>query len=155
MATDVCSSVFVVIGHQANKIKAELSTYSVTFVENPDYTAGLSSSLAAGVRALSPEVDAAFICLGDMPKVSASHLQKLIDAYDPQNNHSICLPVFSGKRGNPVLWGSQHFPELLKVEGDKGARDLLGKFADQVLEVQMEDDGVHFDIDTCAELLVP
>lgn len=152
IALSVCSDVFVVIGHQANTIKEELSDLPVTFVDSPEYAAGLGHSLAAGVRALPPVVDAALVCLGDMPRITASHMRRLIDAYNPVLNHSICLPVFSGKRGNPVLWGGTHFTELQQLEGDKGARNLLIRFADQVFEVQMEDDAIHFDIDTPVEL---
>ncbi|MFC1664342.1 NTP transferase domain-containing protein [Pseudomonadota bacterium] len=148
----VCPQVFVVTGHQSAQIKSELTNHAVTFVSNLDYASGLSSSLAAGITALPPEIDAAIICLGDMPRTKAEHLKNLMDAYDPQHDHSICLPVFSGKRGNPVLWGHKYFSELTHLKGDKGARDLLNEYHDQVLEVQMDDNSIHFDIDTPAEL---
>jgi len=152
IALSVCSDVFVVVGHQADRIKEELSGLPVTFVDSPEYAAGLGHSLAAGVRALPPIIDAALICLGDMPRITASHMRRLMNAYNPNLNHSICLPVFASKRGNPVLWGGKHFAELQQLKGDKGARNLLTRFADQMLEVQIEDASIHFDIDTPVEL---
>ncbi|MGH8609781.1 MAG: nucleotidyltransferase family protein, partial [Gammaproteobacteria bacterium] len=56
------------------------------------------------------------------------------------------------KRGNPVLWGAQHFPRLLQLSGDQGARGLFRDLADQIVEVEMPGDAVLVDIDTQAAL---
>jgi CTP:molybdopterin cytidylyltransferase MocA len=51
-----------------------------------------------------------------------------------------------------VLWGAQHFPRLLELSGDQGARLLFRELADQIFEVAMPDDAVLLDIDTQAAL---
>jgi CTP:molybdopterin cytidylyltransferase MocA len=51
-----------------------------------------------------------------------------------------------------VLWSAQHFPRLLELSGDQGARVLFRDLADQILEVDMPDDAVLVDIDTQAAL---
>jgi molybdenum cofactor cytidylyltransferase len=100
------------------------------------------------VDALSPDTDAAVIALGDMPLVSAEVVRRLIAAYSPAEHRSICVPVFRGERGNPVLWGHQHFEALKAMSGDKGARMLLDQLTDEIVEIAMPDDAVLRDADT-------
>ena len=58
------------------------------------------------------------------------------------------MPTHNGKRGNPVLWGSRFFAEIVAVAGDVGARHLIGDYAELVCEVELADGGVLVDIDT-------
>jgi molybdenum cofactor cytidylyltransferase len=102
----------VVTGRDAGLIEAALDGLPVTFVHNADYAQGLSTSLRAGIAALTPDTDAAVIALGDMPLVSPDVVRKLIAALSPAEHRSICVPVHKGERGNPVLWGRQHFEAL-------------------------------------------
>ena len=146
------SPVVVVTGHESDKVRAALAGVTVTLVHNPDYAEGLSTSLRAGVRALPDDIDAALICLGDMPDISADHVARLIAAFDPDEGRTICIPTFAGKRGNPILWGVSFLPEFASLKGDTGARHLLGEHAEAVCEVAMPDDATLRDIDTPEEL---
>jgi molybdenum cofactor cytidylyltransferase len=139
--------IVVVVGHQAAEVRAALAGRAVTFVANPDYAAGLSTSLRAGVAALA-DVDGAVVCLGDMPWVRAEHVRALVDAFDPAAGRTICVPVHQGKRGNPVLIGARHFPALGRLTGDVGARALIEEHADEVCAVPVADGGVTLDVDT-------
>ncbi len=58
------------------------------------------------------------------------------------------MPVIDGKRGNPVLWSRRFFPELMALQGDMGARFLIGKYPEAVVEVPMTGQGALIDIDT-------
>jgi molybdenum cofactor cytidylyltransferase len=144
--------VVVVTGHQAGEVRAALAGLDVRFVHNPDYEQGLSTSLRHGIgaldEALDGAVDGALVCLGDMPQVSAGHLDKVIAAFDPDEGRAICVPTSDGKRGNPVLWGAQFFAEIGAVSGDVGARHLIGEYAEMVCEVELGDGAVLVDIDT-------
>jgi molybdenum cofactor cytidylyltransferase len=108
----------------------------------------MSASLRAGIRALSPKADAAVVMLGDMPQVSAPLIQRLIAAYNPLEGRSIVVPTVAGKRGNPVLFDRRYFPEMLELEGDVGARHLIGAHDDQVAELAVDDAAVFTDVDT-------
>jgi molybdenum cofactor cytidylyltransferase len=88
------------------------------------------------------------IALGDMPLVSADVVRKLIAAYSPAEHRSLIVPVFGGERGNPVLWGRQHFEALKGLSGDRGARALFDQCAEELVEVAMPDDAVLKDADT-------
>lgn len=115
---------------------------------NPNPEAGLSGSLAAGLRALSEDVAVAIICLGDMPAVPAVVIDKLLAAIDPAEGRLIAVPVHAGKRGNPVAWSRRLFEDLLAVEGDRGGRTVLEANPDLMVEVPVDAPGVHLDIDT-------
>ena len=143
----------VVTGHEREGVEAVLSGDDVTFAHNPDFRKGLSTSLARGVAALPGGVEGAIVCLADMPGVRAEHLERLRDAFDPGAGAAICVATRRGKRGNPVLFGSRFFAEMCDVEGDVGARHLIGAHADLVREVEMPDDGVLLDIDSPSALL--
>lgn len=140
--------VVVVLGHQAEMVRAVLSGRDVTFVVNPDYAEGLSTSLRTGIAALPPDADGALVCLGDMPNVKPEHVDRLIAAFNPTEGRAICVPTKDGKRGNPVLWAARFFPEMKTVAGDVGAKHLIGEHADLVRDVPIDDPGVLLDIDT-------
>ncbi|MDH3315774.1 MAG: nucleotidyltransferase family protein, partial [Gammaproteobacteria bacterium] len=143
-----CDGVIVVTGHEAAQVETALEGASVGTVRCADYASGLSASLKTGVDALPGNCDAAVICLGDMPGVTADHIDRLIAAFDPMEGRAVCVPTFEGKRGNPVLWHRGFFSEIASVRGDVGARHLIGEHEDLVCEVAMEDPGVLLDVDT-------
>ena len=138
----------VVTGHEHEKVEAALGKRDIGVVLNPDYDRGLSTSLKAGIAALPEAVDGAVVLLGDMPDITANHIDRLIAAFDPEEGRSICVPTCQGKRGNPVLWGAQYFEEMRGLKGDIGAKHLLGEYAHNVCEVAFEDDAPLRDIDT-------
>jgi len=140
--------IVVVTGHNALQVKTALGDLGDLCIENPNYAAGMSTSLRCGVQALGQEIDGALVILGDMPQVSSTHINRLIDAFAPENGVEACLPVYQGKRGNPVLWGRRYFEEIKAISGDKGARELIRKFENKITLVNMPDDGIFLDVDT-------
>ncbi len=150
----VASSVIVVTGHDEIAVRKALEGLNLRFVQNPDYAEGLSTSLKAGIRALDSSVTAAVVCLGDMPGVSSALIDRLIAAFEPERGALIVAPGRKGLRGNPVLWARRFFPEILKLEGDMGARKLASSYAEGVVEIEVEDDGAFLDIDTPEALAI-
>jgi molybdenum cofactor cytidylyltransferase len=144
--------VVVVLGHMADQVKAAIvqavPTSHLRFVTNPDFAEGLSTSVRTGIAALGKDIDAAIVQLGDMPGVNSGLLDRLMAAFSPVEGRSICVPTVGGKRGNPVLWDRRFFSEIAKVEGDTGAKHLIGEHADLVCEVEMTGEAAITDIDT-------
>jgi len=139
----------VVTGHQAGKVKAALEARpGLKLVEARDHATGMAASLKAGLKSLSPEIDAALVILGDMPQISADLLKRLIGAYQPLEGRAIVLPVADGKRGNPVLFDRRFFAEMLQLEGDVGARHIIGGNAELVAEVPAPAHEIFMDVDT-------
>jgi molybdenum cofactor cytidylyltransferase len=140
--------VYVVTGHDEKAVRDALDGLDVAFVTNPRFEDGLSTSLKEGIDRLPDSVDGALIVLGDMPLVPVATMNKLIGAFEPAENRSICVPVFQGERGNPILWGRQHFADFEGIKGDGGAKVLLVVNSDSVTEVPVRSEGVLTDFDT-------
>jgi molybdenum cofactor cytidylyltransferase len=87
-----------------------------------------------------------------MPGISPRILKRLVAAFDPGEGRSICLPTFGGTRGNPALFDARFIPEILEVEGDRGARPVILAHGAEVVEVPVdalaEGAGVLMDVDT-------
>ena len=145
--------VIVVVGHQRREIEKVLAGLPARIVHNANFADGLCTSLRAGIAAVPAESDGAVVCLGDMPQVDASLIDRLIGAFDPDRGALVIVPTFEGKRGNPVLWSRRFFPDLMAIEGDIGARHLIGRYGEAVLELPMEGKGALTDIDTPEALL--
>jgi molybdenum cofactor cytidylyltransferase len=145
--------VMLVTGHEAEKVQAALIDEDIKIVHNPDFAEGLSTSLHCGLTHLSGDIDAAVICLADMPAVSSVIIDRLIAAFNPEENRLICVPFYQGQRGNPVVLAKRFFSEMNELSGDKGAREFLQKYADLVCEVEIDDEGILYDIDEPEALL--
>ncbi len=148
VAASRAAPVVTVVGHESARVRAALAGSDVTFAENPDFAEGLSTSLVAGLDALPGDVDGAIICLGDMPRVDAQIIDRLIAAFDPLEGRAICVPTFNGKQGNPILMAKRFFNEMREITGDRGARHLIDGYQELTCEVEMEGDGVLVDVDT-------
>ncbi|MGI9380939.1 MAG: NTP transferase domain-containing protein [Methyloligellaceae bacterium] len=142
------TNIVVVVGHEASVVKASLASYAVKWVENPDYAQGLSTSLKKGVLEVSPESEGILVCLGDMPILTASHITKLGDAFVEAGPDAIIVPKFNGKQGNPILWSRTYRDELLSLSGDIGAKSLIQRHEEQVVDIDFIDEAVVTDVDT-------
>ncbi|MEB4591553.1 molybdopterin-binding/glycosyltransferase family 2 protein [Candidatus Thiothrix sp. Deng01] len=146
-----CVQTLVVTGHEAEAVEDALQGCAVSFAHNAGFAAGMASSLRCGLRALPPDLDGAIILLGDMPQLDSSHINSLLDTFDPAAP-AIVAPERDGKRGNPVLWPRHYFAEMQALQGDQGARSMVLKYADDMVLVAVEDDAIFTDIDTPEEL---
>jgi len=140
--------VIVVTGHQRERVEAALAGLPVQFAYNPNFADGLGTSLKAGIAMLPAETDGTIVCLGDMPQVDAALIDRLIAAFDPDKGALVVVPTIEGKRGNPVVWSRRFFPDLMAVEGDVGARYLIGRYAEAVTEVPLTGKAALTDVDT-------
>ena len=130
------------------QVEAAVAGLDVKLVHNPDFANGLSTSVKAGLSAVPQDVDGAIVCLGDMPQVRAPLIDQLALAFDPEKGALIVVPSVDGKRGNPVVWSRRFFHELMGLEGDVGARHVIGRYPEAVAEVPVADKAVFVDVDT-------
>jgi len=140
--------VIVVTGHEREKVELALKGLPVRLVHNPSYVDGLGTSLKAGIAAVPEESDAVIVCLGDMPQVDAALIDRLIAAFDPERGGLVVVPSIDGRRGNPVVWSRRFFQDLMGIQGDVGARYLIGNYAESVVEVPVAGEAALTDVDT-------
>ncbi len=141
------SEVVVVLGAGETILRERVDLAGCSVVVNREYAQGVSGSIKMGLKGLRPDTDAAVILLGDMPDITKATLQKLMLAHE-KIRLFFTLPTYRGKRGNPVIVDSSAFPEVLKLEGDTGIRQLFGLHPEAVQRVEVDDPAILFDIDT-------
>jgi molybdenum cofactor cytidylyltransferase len=121
--------VILVVGHEADEVRAAVADLPVACVVNPDAAAGQSTSVRAGIAALSPDIAAAAFILGDQPGVDSNVIDTLITAWRT-SGAPVVVPRYEDRMGNPVLFDRRLFPELAALEGDAGARPVVRAYHD-------------------------
>ena len=123
-------------------------------VRNERWREGMATSLVEGTRYLmgwERERNCRFagvmVGLGDMPLLTASAIEKLLAAFGTGKEDRIVAPVWQGRRGHPVIIGREYWPELLELQGDRGAAPILRRHGDKVRMVEA-DEAVCRDVDT-------
>jgi molybdenum cofactor cytidylyltransferase len=145
--------IIVILGHEADQVRAAVGERRVIFVENREYREGLGSSVRTGLAAILVPTDAIMIYLPDQPLLEPVEVNFLIRAFAEagNTNKSIVVPLFRGQRGNPVIIDSSYQTSILAMAGETGCRRVIKQNPDQVLTVEMETDHVVRDVDTADE----
>jgi molybdenum cofactor cytidylyltransferase len=152
VVSQVCASrldeVVVVLGGHAEEIAAVVDMGRARAVVNPDYAAGLSSSLQAGIAAMGEEVERVIIVLGDQPDVSSSLLDTLLDLQETSGRPAASLS-FDGLLHPPVVLDRSLWSGLAELQGDVGCRALIRGRPELVAALPMVGRTGHpIDIDT-------
>ena len=136
-----------VIDHVLHAVKASGLPHYV--VEADASRPGMGDSIAAGVKA-TPDANGWLILPADLPLVRSETL--LAIAHAPLI--AVTVPVFEGQRGHPVRFAAACSPELMNLEGNSGAAQVIRLFAaiNSVAYVEVDDCGVVTDIDTLDDL---
>jgi molybdenum cofactor cytidylyltransferase len=140
--------VLVCLGPDDDSLQAMLAERGVESVICHNASQGMGATLAEGMAAL-PGWQAVVVGLADMPWVRPGTWRRLADAATPA---TICAPVYRGRRGNPVAFGSGFFAALRESSGDIGARALVESERDHLLLVDVDDPGVLRDVDLPSDL---
>jgi len=144
--------IVVVVGHQADEVAHAVSGVGADIVLNPDFKQGQSRALVRGVGAVE-DAAAAVIGVADQPFLSAAVVRSLLQAYR-ETGSSLVVPRYAGRRGNPVLFDRVHFPELLRVEGDTGGKQVIERHREEIAWVDVVDARAGMDLDTAEEYRV-
>jgi molybdenum cofactor cytidylyltransferase len=140
--------VLVVLGARADEILAAVDLGRARALRNPDYAAGMSTSLRAGMAALGPEVDRAVVILGDQPAISAELLDELLDLQERSGLPAAALS-FGGLLHPPVVLRRELWGDLSSLEGDVGCRAVIRTRPELVAALPVEGDLRHpVDVDT-------
>ncbi|MFY4813650.1 nucleotidyltransferase family protein [Haloarcula sp. AONF1] len=145
------SDVVAILGYEGVAVAEALEGLSLSVQHNDEYATGQSASVRHGVDyAQESDWEAALFLLGDMPFVRAETIERLLEAYRT-GTATVVVPEHDGRRGNPVLFDNCHFDALASVSGDRGGRDII-ETTERTAFIEVEDPGVHWDIDTDADL---
>jgi molybdenum cofactor cytidylyltransferase len=128
---------------------AALGGTGARIAENRRAGEGMGTSIAAGLAALREDADAVLILMGDMPEIRARDIDRLIAAFDPEENRAIVRATSEdGRPGHPVLFGRRFFEALAALGGDSGARQVIRENAEFLVEVALPGRAALTDLDT-------
>lgn len=141
----------VVLGADAERLREVCQRYGVRIFENEDWERGQSTSVLAGLRTCREGTRAAVVLLGDQPFVGAGAVERLVAAF--AEGAKVAVATYGGRRRNPVLFSREIWP-LLEAElaGDEGARSVLRRHPELVVEVPCDEVGDPADVDTREDL---
>ena len=145
-ALSISDNVFVVLGKYKDACQRALSNYSVNYVINENYGQGLSSSIKEGIKSLD-SFENVLIMLSDQPLIPEEHLHKIVTQAETKNK--IICSLYNKKYAVPALFPKRYFPLLSKIEGDKGAKNIILEHEHTYLILK---DELALDIDTKEDL---
>lgn len=134
------AEVWVVLGHDHERILEETELGDAGVIENPEWEEGIASSIRVGLDALTrlSRCDRALIVLGDQPAVDTEIVDELMRSHDRASNPA-SVPKYRYNWGNPVLVDRSLWPRLMSLEGDEGAQRLWQAHPEWVNEVWFSD----------------
>jgi molybdenum cofactor cytidylyltransferase len=125
----MCDPIAVVLGANAQQIRTEIEDLPLQIVDNPQWRSGMGTSIGSGLAALlerEPALNAVLILVCDQPFVSTALIDRLVLAYRSEC-HQIVATTYLNTVGVPVLFSDRYFSELLQLNLDTGARQIVQK----------------------------
>ncbi|MFH4965763.1 nucleotidyltransferase family protein [Gaetbulibacter sp. M235] len=141
--------VIVVLGANYKQIQKEIMCLPVTIIKNDNWKEGLGNSIAFSISFIKqslPKTDHVLVMLADQPLIDSTYLKLLISKYKQDTTKIVCTLYHQEKSGVPVIFNKAYFDELLQLNQDKGAKEVLKKHSKDLKFVDGKD--VIVDIDT-------
>ncbi len=147
--------IILVLGYAHQKIRQALGEklrHAKLQIEvNPQFQKGQSHSLKVGLSRVIDTSPAVMFLLADQPLVDAETINCLLDKFWSADK-DIGVPTYRGKRGTPSIFRKNFYPQIMKITGDTGARQIIREHPDRVLEIEIKDPRLFLDIDTAEDL---
>ena len=138
----------VVVGHRGDEVGAPIAgRQGVTTVVNPDYRQGKTTSIKAGLSAMSANATAILVLAVDQPR-PPDILRAVIEAHEARSP-LITSPVYGGRGGHPMIFDARLLPELSAItEEGEGLREVTRRYASDIYRLEMDDPVVRVDVNT-------
>jgi len=146
-----CDPVMSILGNAGDMICKCTNVNQYECHSNPSPDKGMLSSLKVAIEKLPQSCDGFILALVDHPAVKESTYSEMIQTAR-QNPDRIIIPKFFGSNGHPVFFGRRFFNDLMKTPEDEGARLVVHQQMHNVHYLDVEDEGILYDIDTPEEL---
>ncbi len=149
IALAASNRVVVTLGFQFEVMRKEIENLPVEIVENADWKSGMSGSIRAGLRKLTDaELEAVVVMVCDQPFVDENLLKKIFRAFQ-KTRAPVVACAYQNTLGVPALFHPKLFPELLALDAQTGAKQLIKKYESQAATIQFPKGA--FDVDTPAD----
>jgi molybdenum cofactor cytidylyltransferase len=142
----VCDPVIVVLGYDADEIRAQVRGRA-RFVVNPDPSRGQLSSLQTALAEVPPEAEGFLFMPVDCPSAEISTVERIVEAFHAQEKPLLVIPRHEGNRGHPVCARRELIEEFLALPAEGQAKEVVRRHTDRTLYLDTFDAGVLSDID--------
>ena len=139
-----------VINPDTPELKPLLTQLGFKVVINHNTANGIGSSIARGVDA-SQEAAGWIITLADMPYIKSETIRMI--ANQLVQDASIVAPLYQQQRGHPVGFDKQYRDELLQLDSDIGARNIIKQHQEHLRLIETSDEGMIRDIDALTDIV--
>ena len=102
-----CKEIYLVIGHNGERIRSKVSNSKVKIINNPDYDSGKSSSIIKGIKSLDIGIENLIIVGVDQPR--PIWFYKKIIKFHNKYSSVISSPINNKKRGHPLIFRKSFF----------------------------------------------
>jgi molybdenum cofactor cytidylyltransferase len=142
-----CAEVVVVLGHAAEMVEPHVTGQHVRHVLNPLYRQGKTTSIKAGIGAISDDADGILLLAVDQPR-TAEITRQVLEAHNARRP-AITSPRHEGHGGHPLVFDASLRPELESItEENQGIRQVFEAHRDEVYEVPIDDAMLRLDLNT-------
>jgi molybdenum cofactor cytidylyltransferase len=144
--------VIVVLGWEADLIRETLTDLPCNFVLNREFESGQSSSVKAGLKAVSKETRALLVLPGDVARIDSRSINMVIDEYN-ENRDPIVVAGHHEEWGHPILFDKSLFHEIEHInEQTYGLKSVVRQHEREVRVVEAATANVLRDIDSPEDL---
>lgn len=143
----------VVINGELISLRSQLEQLGLNVIVNEQAVQGMGSSIACAIRASEqahPDAGGWLIMLADMPYIEIGTIEML--ARQLEQGANIVAPQYRQQRGHPVGFSRRYKNELLELNLDTGARDILKNYHHELSLLPVDDEGILLDIDRPADI---
>ena len=139
--------VIVVVGYRAQEMIKAIANRPVKVAVNPFYHQGMSTSIVTGLSLVDGKARRLMVALADQPLINNKVFNRLVGE-SLGADKGITIPIYRGKRGNPIIFSTKYKEELLSLKGDVGGRQIIKQHPDDIIEVAIDSESINIDIDT-------
>ena len=143
-------NIILVLGYKYNEILEKLDVSEINVNINSSYENGLSSSLKVGIKNISKNCTTFLIFLGDQPLFNDNLINQLISSHT-KHKSKITIPIYDNMQKNPIVFDFSILNELLNINGDKGAKQILTKH--EILKVKINIPEAFLDVDIDSDIV--
>jgi len=144
--------VVVALGGAADAVLEQVDLGRAEPLVVDGWAAGMGHVLASTLAKAGDGWEAVVVLLGDQPLVPGGAVARVVEAWRAGAG-PVVTATYGGRPGHPKLFDRRLLPDLLRLTGDTGARDLLATHPDRVHRVEVGDLGSDADVDVEADLV--
>ncbi|NBI05983.1 molybdenum cofactor cytidylyltransferase [Senegalia massiliensis] len=137
----------IIIVYRDKRIKDIAKNQGIISIYNNNAKKGQSESIKLGIKSADERTKGFIFFVGDQPFLSIGVINKIITEFK-KRREEIIIPLYNGKRGNPIIFPALLKKELLLINGDIGGREVIKNNLDIVNYIKIHDKYLGIDIDT-------